>query len=112
MALRMQRGLKPLTTEAVKATPAQVGVYEIAESAGRVLVIGYAGGRSLFGLRGELARELGERGPGLLFRWEATSTYFSRQDELLMLHLAEQGSVPPGNSARPALRPLSVDEHR
>ena len=38
------------SSASVAAMPAQVGVYEIGDAAGRVLKIGYAGGKALFGL--------------------------------------------------------------
>lgn len=108
MGLSIRRNWQPLEAATVKAVPAQVGVYEISGADGRVLIVGCAGGRSLFGLRGELERELAQRGAGYSFRWEATSTYLSRRDELLMLHLAEWGALPPDNPPRPGLRPLGV----
>lgn len=108
MGLSIRRNWLPLEAAAVKAVPAQVGVYEISGAAGRVLIVGFAGGRSLFGLRGELQRELEARGAGHSFRWEATSTYLSRRDELLMLHLGQSGAFPPDNPPRPGLRPLGV----
>lgn len=108
MSLRIRRDWAPLDDKSVAAMPAQVGVYEIGDAAGRVLKIGYAGGRSLFGLRGELQRELAERGAGFRFRWEAVSTYLSRHVELQMLHLADHGALPPDNPPRPDLRPLGV----
>jgi hypothetical protein len=85
MSLQIRRAWVPLDAASVGSLPAQVGVYEIADGEGRVLALGYAGGRSLFGVRGELERELAQRGPGLAFRWEATSTYLSRYRELAML---------------------------
>ena len=108
MALRIRRNWQVLEAAIVQAVPAQVGVYELSDADGRVLIVGYAGGRSLFGLRGELQRELAARGPGHSFRWEATSTYLSRLDELLMLHLGENGALPPDNPPRPGLRPLGI----
>lgn len=108
LSLRIRRAWQPLDSAAVNAVPAQVGVYEISDAAGRVLIVGCAGGRALFGLRGELQRELAARGPGHSFRWEAISTYLSRRDELLMLHLGESGALPPGNPPRPGLRHLGV----
>jgi hypothetical protein len=83
--LQIRRAWRTLDAATVSALPAQVGVYEIADAEGRVLGLGYAGGRSRFGLRGELQRELAARGAGLSFRWEATSTYLSRYRELQML---------------------------
>ena len=108
MGLSIRRNWVPLEAATVNAVPAQVGVYEISGADGKVLIVGYAGGRSLFGLRGELQRELAARGAGYSFRWEATSTYLSRRDELLMLHLGQSGSFPPDNPPRPGLRHLGV----
>jgi hypothetical protein len=67
---------------------------------GRVIRIGFAGGRSLFGLRGELANELKRRaGQKVRFRLEITSQYLSRFEELLMIHKADHGELPPGNES-------------
>ena len=112
MALEIRREWKALEAAAVNAVPAQLGVYEIADASGKVLFIGCAGGRSLFGLRGELQRELERRGAGFRFRWEATSTYFSRRDELQMVHLAAHGAFPPENPPRPGLHPIGVPAAR
>jgi hypothetical protein len=105
MALQMRREWQPLDAAAIGKLPAQVGVYEIAD-AKQTLLIACAGGRSLFGLRGELERELRERGAGFRFRWETTSTYLSRRDELLMLCLGDSGRLPPDNPPRPGLQPI------
>jgi hypothetical protein len=88
----------------VRRLGGQLGVYEIATVADdAVLRIGYAGGRSLFGLRGELERELRERGDGVArFRVEVTMAYLTRYRELLMLHIADHGTLPPENRDDPA----------
>ena len=112
MGLSIRRNWAPLEAATVKAVPAQVGVYEISGADGKVLIVGCAGGRSLFGLRGELQRELAARGAGHAFRWEATSTYLSRRDELLMLHFGQSGSFPPDNPPRPGLRPLGIPANK
>ena len=91
MGLSIRRNWVPLEAATVNAVPAQVGVYEISNADGKVLIVCCAGGRALFGLR-----------------WEATSTYLSRRDELLMLHLGQSGSFPPDNPPRPGLRHLGV----
>ena len=75
-----------------------VGEDDLADDAGRVLRIGYAGGRSLFGLRGELAAALAA-GEAARFRVEVTAQYLSRYEELLMVHKADFGDLPPGNAA-------------
>lgn len=40
-----------------RTIPNTLGVYEIADEHGGIVYIGLAGGKSLFGLRGELARQ-------------------------------------------------------
>ena len=63
MSIRLEKPWIELTPEAVKALPGQLGVYQLADASGCVVYIGFAGGRSLFGLRSELERALEER-PG------------------------------------------------
>ena len=97
MAIRLTKPWQPLTSEAIETLPGQLGVFELADEGGRVLYIGYAGGRSLFGLRGEIERA-GSATPGASrFRCEVTMQYLSRHQELLMLHVADHGIVPDGN---------------
>jgi len=97
--LRPTKPWRPLDAAAAAGLGGHLGVYEIADAAGAVLKIGHAGGRSRFGLRGELAREAAEGPPGRRFRIEVTAQYLTRWRELLMLHLAEHGRLPPGNAA-------------
>ena len=64
--------------------------------------IGYAGGKSLFGLRGEIERVVETRqGRPALFRCEVNMQYMSRYQELLMVHLADHGRLPRENDERP-----------
>ena len=86
-----------LTQSAIDALPAQLGVYEVADKAGVVIHIGYAGGRELFGIRTALEREL-DAGAAQ-FRHEVTHGYMTRWHELLMAHAARTGSLPPDNAA-------------
>jgi hypothetical protein len=105
MAIRLEKPWIALTPEAVKALPGQLGVYQLADAEGRVVYIGFAGGRSLFGLRSELERALKERpGGAARFRTEVNQQYTSRHLELLMLHVADYGSLPVGNAADPPVR--------
>jgi hypothetical protein len=69
---------------------------QLADAAGRVLKIGYAGGRTLFGLRSELEAALAE-GLAVKFRTEVTAQYLSRYEELLMVYAADFGELPSGN---------------
>lgn len=105
MAIRMEKPWIALTPEAVRVLPGQLGVYQLADADGRVVYIGYAGGRSLFGLRSELERALRDRpGGAARFRVEINQQYTTRHQELLMLHVADHGSLPLVNAADPPPR--------
>jgi hypothetical protein len=78
-----------------------MGVYQLAGADGHVVRIGFAGGRSVFGLRGELERALRDNargGAAMNFRYEITTSYLSRYRELLMAHAADHGAIPVGNA--------------
>ena len=98
---------KPWTTidaAALDAVPGQLGVYELADADHRVLFVGRADARSLFGLKGEIARDVRAVPEARAFRYEVTSAYHTRHLELLMAHASGAG-LPPVNVARglPAL---------
>ena len=97
--VRMTGRWLPLDTEHVERLGGHMGVYELAAADGEVMRIGFAGGRSVFGLRGELRRALdGDRdGVAASFRYEITTSYLSRYRELLMVHAADHGAIPAGN---------------
>ena len=99
--VRLDKPWRPLTVEEATRLPGQLGVYQIADAAGAVLFIGEAGARAPFGLRSELEREARERGPECLFRVEVNMQYRSRWFELLMVHQADYGSLPPDNAKNP-----------
>jgi hypothetical protein len=102
MPIRLEKPWRPLDQREVAALPGQLGVYQIAEPDGEVIRIGYAGGKSLFGLRGEIQRVAETRqGRPALFRCEVNMQYMSRYQELLMVHLAEHGRLPRENDERP-----------
>jgi hypothetical protein len=105
MAIRMEKPWIELTPEAVRALPGQLGVYQLADADGRIVYIGAAGGRTLFGLRSELERALAERPAGAVrFRTEVNQQYTTRHLELLMLHVADHGALPVANQADPPVR--------
>ena len=112
MSIRLNKPWIALSLDAVAALPGQLGVYQLADEDGCIVYIGFAGGRSTFGLRGELERALRERPAGAAqFRYEVNQQYTSRHRELLMLHVADHGKLPIANPAdSPArlgpLRPL------
>jgi hypothetical protein len=88
----------PLDEAHVERLGGHMGVYELASADGEVSRIGFAGGRSVFGLRGELRSALADTADGAArFRYEVTTSYLSRYRELLMVHVADHGSVPAGN---------------
>ena len=99
--LRLDKPWRPLTVAEATRLPGQLGVYQIADAKGSVLYIGHAGGRSPFGLRSELQREANERGGGNQFRVEVNQQYRSRWFELLMVHKADHGALPPDNAKNP-----------
>jgi hypothetical protein len=92
----IRRPLRPLRSEEVTRLPAQLGVYEIVGADGVTLLIGQAGATERFGLRSALGRHV-DVYPGASFRHECTHGYRSRWQELLMLHQATCGGLPPGN---------------
>jgi len=99
MGLRLDKPWLPLDQRHVDRLGGELGVYQIANSAGEVTKIGFAGGRSLFGLHSALQEELSTSGAdvGRKFRVEVTQQYMSRYEELLMLHSADQGALPRDN---------------
>lgn len=103
MAIRLTKPWRALEVGEVARLPGQLGVYEVAGAEGGALLIGAAGGRSRFGLRGALEAELARRGPGFRFRVEVNVQYHTRYLELLMLHRADHGALPPENEAPPGL---------
>ena len=98
MQLRIEKPWIPMTPESLAALKGNLGVYQIADAENIVIKIGFAGGRSLFGLRSVLqdeARNIGSR--AAKFRYEVNQQYTSRYRELLMLHIADNGSAPELN---------------
>lgn len=86
--------------------PGTVGVYEIGDQNRETIYIGYAGGRSAFGLRSAIGEHFssGEsnsviRGQSLYFRYEVTTSYLIRRLELLAFHRSVAGRLPEANEA-------------
>ena len=97
MAIRLEKAWRPITDEVVKGLAAQLGVYQISNNKEEIVYIGYAGGRSLWGLRGALQDKLAELGEGYQFRIEVNQQYLSRWEELLKVHKGDHDALPPGN---------------
>ena len=98
MGVRLDKPWRELTAANVAGLAAELGVYQLGDAQGRILRIGYAGGRTLFGLRSELEAAL-SAGGAAKFRTEVNAQYLSRYEELLMVHKADFGDLPPGNAA-------------
>jgi hypothetical protein len=95
----MRREWQPLDEEHVEPVGGHMGVYELSGPKGTVVCIGFAGGRSTFGLRGELREKLLQtNGDDRWFRYEITSSYLSRFRELIMIHIHDFGSLPVENA--------------
>jgi len=97
MAVRLDKPWRRLDAEAVAGLSGQLGVYQLSDDGAAVRAIVRVDARSPFGLRGELGRELEERGGGLFFRLEVNHQPRTRWLELLMAHRADHGALPAWN---------------
>lgn len=112
MSIRLTKPWQPLAR--ADELPGQLGVFELADKHGAVVYIGYAGGRSRFGLRSavadagaKIAAAGAESDSPRSFRVEVTSAYLTRYRELLMAYAAQHGKLPAGNAPEPTLGKLS-----
>ncbi|MEM9620306.1 MAG: hypothetical protein AAF993_01570 [Pseudomonadota bacterium] len=74
-----------------------LGVFQLANAAQEVIYIGFAGGNSRLGLRGEVQSVLTELSDAVYFRHEITSSYMTRYRELMMVHVHDYGVLPVAN---------------
>lgn len=96
MAVRLTRNWIP-ASEVLDHLKGNLGVFQLANADQEVVFIGFAGGRSRFGLKGEVASAL-DAFPGIASaRFEVTTAYHSRYRELLMAHQADHGTLPQFN---------------
>jgi hypothetical protein len=72
----------------------QMGVFQLADHQQQVIYIGYAGGKSLHGLRGEIGQAAQSYTNAKFMRFEITTSYLSRYKEILMIHQADFGELP------------------
>ncbi len=98
--VRLGKPWRDLDDAAVAALPGQLGVFQIGDAEGVVLELGFAGGRSRFGLRSAIAETAAKHERAARFRYEVTMQYWSRFEELLAVHLADHGELPVGNADR------------
>lgn len=73
----------------VAKLPGHMGVFELGDAQGAVLYVGFAGGRSRFGLRSSIADALQACAGIEQFRYEVNTAYLTRYQELVMVHRAE-----------------------
>lgn len=99
MAVRLDKPWIPLTPENVGRLAGLLGVYQLANGNGDIVYIGVAGGRSLFGLKGELEKQLADPPAGATqFRVEANMSYHTRHLELLGVYRNDFGRLPVANT--------------
>ncbi len=99
MAVRMDKSWIPLSIENVEKLAAHLGVYQLANEGGEIVYIGMAGGRSLFGLKGELKKALDDVPEGASqFRVEVNMAYRTRRMELLAAYVNDHGDLPSANT--------------
>ena len=104
LPVRLEKEWLELCDQEVNVVGGELGVYEIGDTTGATLYIGYAGGNATYGLRGELRRQLDAHvGGGRRFRYEINMQYMSRWQELLMVHQSDHACLPTmQGSDRPA----------
>ncbi len=107
MAIRMTKPWSRIDDAALAILPGQLGVFELADAAGKVIYIGRADARSLFGLRSEITQRVSLIAAARAYRLEITTAYHTRYLELLMLHRADHGTLPQFNEPIPSLGRLS-----
>lgn len=79
-----------------------MGVYEIRKAGGETVLMGFAGGHSRLGLRGELEREVASHlGSPYEFRVEVNNGYITRYCEILMVFRRDHGVLPAENADDP-----------
>lgn len=105
MTIRLEKPWRPAakTTELA----GHLGVFQLADASGTVVFIGFAGGRDLFGLRGAVTEAFDKVASAEQFRVEITSAYWTRYQELLMIHEADHGFLPESDERPRKLGRLS-----
>jgi len=107
MQIRCTKPWLPIDAAALDALPGQLGIFELADATGRVIFIGRADARSLFGLRSEVSQRVSTIPEATTFRYEVTTAYHTRHLELWMVHQADHAALPKYNEPMPTLGRLS-----
>ena len=83
--------------QAVQMLRGHLGVFELGDADGKIIFIGFAGGKSRFGLKSEVAASAAGIPGAVQARYEITTAYHTRYRELLMVHKADHGVLPEAN---------------
>ncbi len=97
MAVRLDKPWQLLDELTPRDLPGQLGVFELANDRGEVLYIGAADPRDAFGLRSAISDARRKVAGARRCRWEINTAYRTRHRELLMVHVADHGRLPPAN---------------
>ena len=99
MAVRLTKAWIPLDQAHIDKLTGHLGVYQLANRWGEISYIGVAGGRSRFGLKGELAAKLAVPLTEVTcFRLEINMAYRTRHIELLQTFVHDHGRLPRHNT--------------
>ena len=99
MAVRLSKDWTPLDSKHVGELSGQLGVYQLGNEQGEILYIGVAGGRSRYGMRGELTDHLAAMPEqATCFRVEINMAYRTRHTELLQTFMHDHGRLPKHNT--------------
>ncbi|HIG44479.1 MAG: hypothetical protein ABGY96_23490 [bacterium] len=99
MGLRLTKPFLRFTKAEIDKVGGSLGVFQLGDDDGHIVYIGYAGGRSLFGLKGCLTDLLGKTS-ATCFRYEINSAYLTRHQELLMVYIADHDELPAENDEK------------
>ena len=98
MAVRLTKPWLP-RSEALAQLRGHLGVFELADAEQNVVYIGFAGGKSPYGMKGEVAAALERFAKAQYVRVEINTAYRTRHRELLMAYIADHDRWPEFNEA-------------
>ena len=93
MASRLTKPWIPIA-EADSKLKGHMGVFQLADAQGELIYMGFAGGKSIYGLRGEVAAASAQFDEAASYRIEITTSYMTRFRELMMVYIADNGHPP------------------
>ena len=96
MPIRLDKPWLPIA-EALPRIRGNLGVFQFADDTGEIVYIGFAGGKSIYGLKGEVSDLASKIPSATQVRTEVNTAYQSRFRELLMVHVADYGELPKYN---------------